>query len=429
MKTQWIYAPLGAAADLFDCDEPEVLIEGPAGTGKTRAVLEKLNYLALRWPGMRGLMVRKTRRSMTESVLATFEQHVIPSDWDCLAGPRRSLRESYVYANGSRLVIGGMDRSSKVMSSEYDVIAVFEASEISENDWESLLTRLRNARMPFHQAIADTNPDTPSHWINRRAQRGDMVRLLSRHTDNPSLTTEYLNRLDHLTGIRRKRLRDGIWAVSEGLVYDCWNPHVHLIDPFPIPASWKRIRSIDFGYTNPFVCQWWAVDDDDRMYLYREMYKTRELVQEHAHEIGRQSSHETIACTIADHDAEGRATLQHYGIDTIAAQKAVSIGIQRVTDRLRMADDARPRLLFMRDALIQRDERLTASAAPCCTADEFEGYVWQQGASQGEQPTKTNDHGMDAMRYAVAYVDHATHNDLDVRVIGTTPSQYMYAVA
>ena len=34
------YGPRGAAAELFGCRDPEVLIEGPAGTGKTRAVLE-----------------------------------------------------------------------------------------------------------------------------------------------------------------------------------------------------------------------------------------------------------------------------------------------------------------------------------------------------------------------------------------------------
>ena len=29
---------------------------------------------------------------------------------------------------------------------------------------------------------------------------------------------------------------------------------------------------VDFGYTNPFTCQWWAMDHDGRLYLYREIF-------------------------------------------------------------------------------------------------------------------------------------------------------------
>ena len=43
-----IYQGVGGAKDLWDSSAPEVLIAGPAGTGKSRAVLEKLNFLALR---------------------------------------------------------------------------------------------------------------------------------------------------------------------------------------------------------------------------------------------------------------------------------------------------------------------------------------------------------------------------------------------
>ena len=41
---------------------------------------------------------------------------------------------------------------------------------------------------------------------------------------------------------------------------------VHVVDPFDIPTDWSRYLSIDFGYTNPFVAQWWALDHDGRLY-------------------------------------------------------------------------------------------------------------------------------------------------------------------
>jgi hypothetical protein len=60
------YRPWGAAAEVFRCWEDEVLLSGPGGTGKSRAYLEKLHLCALKYPGMRGLIVRKTRVSLTD---------------------------------------------------------------------------------------------------------------------------------------------------------------------------------------------------------------------------------------------------------------------------------------------------------------------------------------------------------------------------
>jgi len=411
-----VYLPLGAANRMFNCTDTEVLLEGTAGTGKTRAALEKANYMACMHPNMRGLLVRKTRQSMSESVLAVFEQHVLPPQWrDMLGGPQRSTRHAYRYPNGSTLVIAGMDRASRIMSSEFDFVVTFEACELAESDWELLLTRLRNNRTPYHQAIADTNPDAPAHWLNRRAKQGRMTRLVTRHEDNPTVTPQYLARLDRLTGVRHARLRRGVWAAADGAVYDTWDPQRHMVEPFPIPATWRRIRVIDFGYTNPFVCQWWAIDPDGRMFLYREIYRTRRLVQDHADHITALSRGERIDATVTDHDAEARATLERYGIDTTPARKTIIAGIQAVADRLRVATDDKPRLMILRDALIEQDRELVDAHLPFSTAQEFDSYVWSKRGD--ERPIDQSDHGMDAMRYAVQFVDSAPLPELTVHVV------------
>lgn len=413
------YRPFGVARELLYCKAPEILMEGPAGTGKTRALLEKANLCALKYPGMRALLVRKTRESMTESVLVTLEEKVLPTGWPMLESPSRPHRQRYRYPNESVLVIAGMDRASRIMSTEYDMIFAFEARELTEDDWESLLTRLRNGVMPYQQAIADTNPDAPTHWLNQRALRGQMTRLLSRHDDNPSVTGEYRKRLDQLTGVRRDRLFKGIWTGREGAVYDLWDPAVHVVKKCKIPTNYRRIRSIDFGYTNPFVCQWWAIDPDDRMILYRELYMSHGLVEDHAKTIIDHSEGEHYEATVTDHDAEGRATLQRYGIQTTLAQKSLRSGIQSVTKRLKKASDGKPRLTLMADCLIQTDQRLLDQQKPTSTCQEFPGYVWHRGDDISETPVMVNDHGMDAMRYAVVYLDGLANNTLDVRVLGT----------
>ena len=403
-----VYTPLGAARELLLAKDNEVLIEGPAGTGKSRAVWQKGDLLCREIPGLRALAVRKTRVSMSETVMPIYERFVNRAAG--AEGVNRGHRQSYRYANGSVIVLGGMDNADRIMSSEYDFIMEFEATELTEDDHEKLGTRLRSPVWRFKQQVAECNPGAPTHWLNQRCNAGRMKRLLSRHEDNPACTEEYIRtRLDTLTGVRFLRLRKGIWAAAEGVVYDGFDAAVHVIDAMPAGwESWDKYRSIDFGFTNPFVCQWWAVDPDGRMYLYREIYKTQRTVRDHAEEIKRLSQGENIRETVTDHDAEDRATLRQEGIESVGAKKDIRPGLDSVGLRLRVSGDGRPRLFVCRSALAVRDDSLAERKAPLCTADEFDCYMWRKGrdgAPVKEEPEKVNDHGMDAMRYMVMHLD------------------------
>jgi PBSX family phage terminase large subunit len=406
------YEPFGGARDLFYCKAPEVLLDGPSGTGKSRALLEKVHLCLLKYRGARALILRKSRKSMTDSVLVTFEEKVLPVGDPIKAGASRPMRHAYRYPNGSELVVGGMDSADKIMSTEYDLIAVFESTELTEDDWEKLTTRLRNGVIPYQQIIADCNPSGPTHWLNQRCLTGQTHRILSRHEDNPSVTESYLDTLRALTGARRARLYEGKWAAQEGLVYEDFDAAVHVLDRMPKGwETWRRVRSVDFGFTNPFVCQWWALDPDGRMYLYREIYHTRRLVEDHARQIVALSAGEKITATVADHDAEDRATLERHGVRTQAAFKSIIVGIQAVSARLRPAGDGKPRLYVLSDALVEADPELMESKKPYATTQEFGEYLWpkgQDGKPDKEVPIDDNNHGMDAMRYAVAYVDGIT---------------------
>jgi phage terminase large subunit len=417
------YKARGTALAAWSDRSPELLLSGPAGTGKSRACLEKLHACALRFPGMRGLIVRKTRESLNESALVTYEEQVLPTGSPIAAGARRNTRSSYRYPNGSEIIVGGLkqsgrDQKQKIMSTEYDIAYVQEAIELTEEEWENITTRLRNGVMPFQQIIGDTNPDSPTHWIKQREKKGRLKVYESTHEENPryfaadGTPTEqgkaYIAKLDALTGVRYERLRKGKWVQAEGVVYPGWDRNVHLIDRFPIPASWRRVRSIDFGYTNPFVCQWWAIDHDNRMYLDREIYRTRRTVKVHARQIREVDAGAAISYTVADHDAEDRATLRECKIPTLAARKAILPGVNAVTERLKVAGDGKPRLFVFRDSLVEADELLMEAKRPLSTVDEFDSYVWpkgQDGKALKEVPVDDNNHGMDAMRYAVMSVD------------------------
>lgn len=410
------YQPFGAAKKLFYSREPEVLLSGPAGTGKSRALFEKLYFCAQAWPGSRFLIVRKTRSSLTESGLVTWEEKVLPPNSPVLRGTRRRYRQIYEFPNRSAVVVGGMDEPSRVMSTEFDLILAQEATELSNEDWENLLTRLRNGVMPFQQLVADCNPSGPGHWLKKRADSGVAQMIESRHEDNPRLYdqaegawteegAQYIQLLENLTGVRKLRLRHGLWAQAEGMVYaDSWDPAVNLIDRFDVPRDWQRFLSIDFGYTNPFVCHWWAMDSDGRMFRYREIYQTRRLVEDHAREIlGQMAGEPNPVAVVCDHDAEDMATLErHLGFGTTPAVKSISDGIQAVAGRMKLAGDGKARIFLLRDSLVERDQDLVDRKLPCSTEEEVEGYTWDE---KKDLPLKREDHGCDAMRYAVMWAD------------------------
>lgn len=413
------YAPRGAAKALLESRDFEVLSEGPVGTGKTYSVLWKLHLLALKYDGMRGILLRKTQKSLTESAVQTYmkilETHPTRYGVRGFSGNIEEPR-AFKYPNGSRLVVGGLDNAGKVMSAEYDVAAIFEATQVRLEDVEAVTTRLRNGVMPYQQLIMDCNPDAPTHWLNQRAIEGTTTRLRSRHRDNPMLWDaeaddwtdfgrEYVvDRLGNLTGVRRKRLLDGAWAAAEGQIFEEYDPAVHLIPPFEIPDDWPRYWVIDFGFVHAFTWNWYAIDHDGRIYLYRQMYRTRRLVEDHAAQGMRLSKGEPRPRKIiCDHDAEDRATFErHTGMRTTAATKNVSAGIQAVQERLRTQVDGKARLYVFQDSLVERDQELKAEGKPTSTEDEFTSYVWDE---RKEAPVKEDDHGMDNIRYMCAELD------------------------
>ena len=432
----------GAAREVLKCRAPEVLLAGPAGTGKSYACLWKIHLMCLKTPNLRALVVRKTHVSLTETGLVTYKTHVAA---EALAtglvrwyGGSGDKPAAYIYANGSTIVVGGLDKPQKIMSSEYDVAYVQEATELTLTDWESITTRLRNGAISFQQLLADCNPQQPKHWLKMRCEEGAAVMLYGRHEDNPRLfdllpdgtyrVTEqgraYIAKLDALTGVRKLRLRHGQWAAAEGIIYEEWRPELHLSDRKRLPLEWPRIWGVDFGYTNPFVWQQWAVDPDGRLWLEHEIYRAKRLVEDHAKDIlavvtrkGKSDErrgewlYPKPRAIICDHDAEDRATLErHLGMGTVAAWKSVSDGIQAMGVRLRPAGDGRPRMYVLRTALVERDEELAQAGKPLGFTQEVEGYVWAPGADGKpvkEEPLKLDDHSMDTARYVVAYQDLA----------------------
>lgn len=425
-KERRAFQPFGAARTAWRSRRREVLLSGPAGTGKSRLWLEKLHYCADKYPHMRGIIVRKTRQSITQTAMVTYEQKVLPEGWLGNLIHFRTQEQEYRYPNGSILAVGGIDKPSKIMSSEWDFIYVMEATELSDDDLESLTTRLRNGVMPYQQLGLDCNPGPPTHWLKQRCDRGVTLMLESRHEDNPSVTPEYLATLDALTGVRYLRLRKGIWAAAEGLVYEEWNPAIHKVTRAQLTARGvlaedgtlnrsvvKRVLAAsDFGWTNPGTLQVYALDGDGRVYLVYEVYQTQRTIDwwiGKARNIHERFGFECLICDPAE-----PSYIEQYRksrINAVAAINDIAPGIDALKSRLRVAGDGRPRFFVYEHALAERDDTRVEAHQPYCFEQEILEYVWpksKDGQPVKEVPVKINDHAMDTARYFCRYLADPT---------------------
>lgn len=429
----------GENALAYNSRDPEILVGAAAGTGKSLALLTKCLTLLDKYPRCRGLFCRGTRASLTQSGLVTWEDDVLGPDHHVLIrNPiKRRVRQSYEFPNGSEFVVAGLDDPGKTLSAQYDFVYIQEATEegVALGHYEQLLRLMRNGKMRkdgavWHQVMMDCNPTTPAHWLFKRHLQGKLRLFTSLHRDNPRYWDRAANdwtpegrayvegTLRRMTGARLARFYHGRWEAAEGLVFDGFIPRPH-DDPqkpghlmphgWRPPAAWPRVWSIDWGFTSPLVLQFWAVDGDGRMYLYREFYRTSiraEAVGEWAAaelESGREPRPNAVVC---DHDPLMKAEFEKgAGLSLeLADKKDLLAGIQLVQGRFDRTGDERPRIFIADRCVEQVDERLADAGRPASFQEELGAYIWDTN-SVLDRPLDKDNHAADACRYAVRWVD------------------------
>lgn len=429
----------GTMQEVFHCNEPEVLVEGPAGTGKTWTDHLRTISICEAAPGSMHLYTRQVRADMGETVLKSLEAALGETHPMVLGGASREHRKVYEFPNGSQIVVAGLDRPERTYSGEYDTVTIFEAADVPYDSYQRLFRTLRGKRsLPFKQLRVEINPDGPTHWVNQYfGNRDGMRRFCTRHKDNPYLWddeaqqwteegSQFIGILRRMTGHQRARLLDGKWQGAEGMIYDAWDRDVHVIKEMPDGwQNWRVIRSIDFGFTNPFVCQWWAVDPDGRIYLFRERVLCEVRTEVHAPYIAS-TNHEPVLTTVADpENAEGIQTLAIHGVASSKADKAILRGIESLQSRLIVRPDGKPRLFVLESALQERCPKLQAQGKPCGFLEEIGNYSWskpREGKAHKEEPNGIDDHSMDTARYASVEADRLAGSSLLLPRASTHPA-------
>ncbi len=281
----------------LDAGADEVLFGGAAGGGKSYGQLADALVYALKYPKSRQLILRRTFPELEHSIIFTSLQFY-PKE----AAKYSGTKHLWEFLNGSVIEFGYCAAEKDVLryqGAEYDVVRFDELTHFTEEQYTYLLSRIRGVNPYPKQIKSSTNPGGIGHgWVKRRFIDGQKpgevftdqttgatrIFIPSFVQDNVFLMKAdkgYEKRLEQLPEAEKKALLYGQWDIFDGQVFTEWknNPqgyrtrrYSHVIEPFAVPKEWRRFRTFDFGYAKPFAVCWFAVDQDGRAYLYRELY-------------------------------------------------------------------------------------------------------------------------------------------------------------
>ena len=276
----------------FRAEAANIAYGGARGGGKSWAMRRKLVMLAMRYPGLKLLLLRRTLSELRANHILPLQREL--EGYAAWSSTERAFR----FPNGSRLVMGYCDNDSdcaQYQGQEYEVIGFEEATNF-EPDWLTFIaTCLRTTRTDFTPRIYYTcNPGGPGHAYFKRVfvdrnfnpdeDPDDYFFIQAKVEDNKALMDtqpDYLRELENLPPTLRAAWKDGRWDVYEGQFFEDFRDvpehykdrrWTHVIEPFEIPDGWTICRSYDFGYGKPFSCAWWAVDYDGTIYRIMELY-------------------------------------------------------------------------------------------------------------------------------------------------------------
>lgn len=303
-------------AAFFKARTRNVAYGGARGGGKSWAIDHKAPLLALKYPGIKILLLRRTYKDLERN----HARQLIPMlEGICKYNKQDKL---FLFPNGSIIELGYCAAESDVLQyqgQEYDIIFIDEATQFTYFQYETLMACLRGANDFPKRMYLTCNPGGVGHeWVKRlfvtkrykpteRAE--DYTFIPATVYDNTVLMEkdpDYINMLNNLSDGLRQAWRDGSWELLAGQYFNEFDRAVHIVAPFPIPSHWKRYRAMDYGL-DCLACLWIAVDEGGNYYVYREYAEPDKVISDGARDILALSEGEEILYTVAPDDLWSRS--------------------------------------------------------------------------------------------------------------------------
>ncbi|MFF4403827.1 terminase large subunit domain-containing protein [Streptomyces sp. NPDC001404] len=418
------YEPTARQREFHDAEEFAVLYGGAMGGGKSRALTAEAIRACVRYPGLRVGAFRRTYGELKESLLAELAQlgyaSAVGARWN---GGDYELR----FPNGSLIMFRyaeNLQDATRRQGGQYQLLIFDELTLTPPEVVGFLESRLRSGRadVPVLGLRAGSNPGGPGHasvksrYVDATGYgqhvaidaRGRTVRFIpSKLADNPYLNAEYAADLAALGETMRRAYLDGDWDVFAGMAFPEWSHDRHTVPPIALPAQWRRYNGIDWGYSNPWAVVWLAIDEDERAWLYREIY---------ARQVGEAEQARRILAA----EAEGEHVAARYADDAMWATRGDAKPIAAV-----YADNGVPLTPAGKGGRVAGWQRLRSylADAPACSHHRTQGLEtcprlhaftsctelirtlptlpFATTGDPEDVDTKAEDHLADALRYAL----------------------------
>lgn len=275
--------------EFFLADTKYIAYGGARGGGKSWALRRKLVLLCLNYSGICILLLRRTLTELRDNhirpLLNELSEFCTYSD----------TKKCFEFPGGSRIVLGYLDTDGDLLryqGQEYDIIAIDEATQITEYQFHTLKACLRGTNDFPKRMYITCNPGGVGHawvkrlFIDREFRSGenpdDYSFIQALVYDNKILldkNPDYLSQLESLPPSLKDAWLCGKWDEFEGQFFPEFDYYRHTVDVYPIPSDVKKYCAIDYGLD--MLCALFVmVDMDGNCVVYDEIHKDNLIVSE-----------------------------------------------------------------------------------------------------------------------------------------------------
>jgi len=228
-----------------------------------------------------------------------------------------TLRKQF---GGGSIALRNLDDPSKYQSAEFAAIAVDELTKHAKETFDFLRFRLRWPGIARPKFAGATNPGGIGHaWVKKlwidgefpeemEPLRDEFDFVQAKASDNPHLTENYYKNLLTLPPWMAKAFAEGDWNMFAGQYFINFSlkRHTYAAHEISLKPWWVRWISMDWGFDHPGCVHWHAIDENQRIYTYRELYGSRKGEREWGEQISALSKGERITAFYISPDADAK---------------------------------------------------------------------------------------------------------------------------
>jgi len=376
-------------------DKEAIICDGSVRAGKTMimsmsyVLWAMTNYQGQQF-GIAGKTIGSLRRNVVrplKRMLEARQYHVKDSRSDNILTITYGMTTNYFF------LFGGKDEGSQDLVQGLTAAGFF-FDEVALMPQSFVNQATARVSVDYGKYWFNCNPGGPYHWFKLewldKLEEHKAVHIHFTMKDNPSLSQDTIDRYERMyTGVFYQRFIQGLWVLSDGIVYDNFNKQKMVVKP-PDPRTKTRyVVSSDYGALNPTVFLLWGFSNGVWYCLKEYYYNAR------AASNSRQKSDDQYADDLTRFLGTIKAPIildpsaVHFAIKLKQRGFTVVPANNDVLDGIRITQSA------MSSGLILLTPGLNN------VFKELASYVWDDKAAEhGEDKVvKKHDHAMDAMRY------------------------------